>query len=46
MNVHEYQAAEILARHGIPVNAGKLARSPEEAAAIAAEFGGTVAVKA
>lgn len=46
MNIHEYQAAEILARHGIPVNPGKVATTPEEARAIAAEFGGVVVVKA
>ena len=45
MNVHEYQAAEILARHGIPVNAGGVATTPDEAAALAAEAGGLVAVK-
>jgi succinyl-CoA synthetase beta subunit len=45
MNVHEYQAAEILARHGVPVNPGQVAETPDAAAAIAAEFGGTVAVK-
>ncbi|HYI24756.1 MAG TPA: ADP-forming succinate--CoA ligase subunit beta [Thermomicrobiales bacterium] len=46
MNVHEYQAAEILARYGVPVNPGRVAETPDEAAAAAAEFGGTVAVKA
>ena len=46
MNIHEYQAAEILQRHGVPVNPGKVASTPEEAAAIAAEFGTIVAVKA
>ena len=46
MNIHEYQAAEILARHGLPVNEGKVASTPEEARAIAAEFGGVVVVKA
>jgi len=46
MNVHEYQAAELLAASGVPVNPGRLATTPEEAASAAAEFGGTVAVKA
>jgi len=46
MNVHEYQAAELLAERGIPVNAGKVATTPEEAEEIAAEFGALVAVKA
>ena len=46
MNIHEYQAAKILARHGIPVNAGRVATRPEEAATIAAEMGGLVAIKA
>ena len=46
MDVHEYQAAEILARRGIPVNAGRVASTPDEASAIAAELGGLVAVKA
>lgn len=46
MNVHEYQAAEILARHGVPVNPGRVASTPEAAADAARELGGTVAVKA
>src|SRR5699024_10082066 len=46
MNVHEYQAAELLAKHGVPVNPGRVASTPEEASAAAAELGGTVAVKA
>ena len=46
MNIHEYQAAEILQRHGVPVNPGKVASTPKEAADIAAEFGTVVAVKA
>jgi succinyl-CoA synthetase beta subunit len=46
MNIHEYQAAEILHRHGLPVNPGKVATTPEEALAIAAEFGTLVVVKA
>jgi succinyl-CoA synthetase beta subunit len=46
MNVHEYQASAILARHGIPVNPGDVATSPEEAEAIARRAGGLVVVKA
>ncbi len=46
MNVHEYQAAELLAERGIPVNPGKVAATPAEAESIAAEFGKLVAIKA
>ncbi len=46
MNLHEYQARDILRRHGIPVTAGEVARTAEEARAIAARFGGRVVVKA
>ncbi len=46
MNVHEYQAADVLARHGVPVNPGRVAFTADEAADIARELGGTVAIKA
>ncbi|MEJ7902230.1 MAG: ADP-forming succinate--CoA ligase subunit beta [Thermomicrobiales bacterium] len=46
MDVHEYQAAEILARYGVPVNPGRVAETPDDARVIAAGFGGTVAIKA
>ncbi|MBO0782312.1 MAG: ADP-forming succinate--CoA ligase subunit beta [Ktedonobacteraceae bacterium] len=46
MKIHEYQAKEILARHGIPVQPGKVAQTPEEAEAIARELGGPVVIKA
>jgi succinyl-CoA synthetase beta subunit len=46
MNLHEYQAAEILAAHGIPVNRGQVATTPSEAGAIAQAAGGAVVVKA
>ncbi len=46
MDVHEYQAAELLSRHGIPVNPGTVATTPEEAADAARAFGGLVAIKA
>ncbi len=46
MNVHEYQAAEIFSRHGVPTNPGTMATSAADAAEIARSFGRTVAVKA
>lgn len=46
MKIHEYQAKDILARYGIPVQPGRVARTPEEAEAIARELGGPVVIKA
>ncbi|HUE96877.1 MAG TPA: ATP-grasp domain-containing protein, partial [Longimicrobiaceae bacterium] len=46
MNIHEYQAKEIFRSHGIPVPPGEVATTPEDAERIAAQFGGTVVVKA
>ena len=46
MNIHEYQAAELLARYDIPINPGQVATTPDEAAQIASNIGGTVVVKA
>ncbi len=46
MNVHEYQAKEILARFGVPVAPGEVADTPEKARAIAEKIGGRVVVKA
>ncbi len=46
MNIHEYQAKEILRAHGIPVPPGEVAATPEEAERIASGFGGRVVVKA
>jgi len=40
MNLHEYQAKELLRRHGINSPAGQLARSAEEAAAAARDLAG------
>ena len=45
MKLHEYQAKEIFARYGIAVPDGKLARTPDEAAAAVESFGGRAAVK-
>jgi succinyl-CoA synthetase beta subunit len=46
VNLHEYQAREILKRHGIPMPDGAVASTPAEAQAIAARLGGAVVVKA
>jgi succinyl-CoA synthetase beta subunit len=46
VNLHEYQAKELFARAGIPIPQGKVAKTPEEAYQIAAEFGRPVVVKA
>jgi succinyl-CoA synthetase beta subunit len=40
MNFHEYQAKELFAEYGIPVPAGQVARSGEEAVAAARTVGG------
>src|SRR5688572_8656235 len=39
MDLHEFQAKAILARYGVPVPAGQVAWTADEAAAIAAEMG-------
>ena len=44
MNIHEYQAKEILRRYKVNVPRGKLATSPAEAEAAAKELGGPVCV--
>jgi succinyl-CoA synthetase beta subunit len=40
MNFHEYQAKELFAGFGIPVPAGRVARTPDEAAQAAKALGG------
>ncbi|MER0238912.1 malate--CoA ligase subunit beta [Fulvimarina sp. MAC8] len=40
MDIHEYQAKELLARHGVNLPRGGLAYSPEQAAYRASEIGG------
>lgn len=44
MNLHEYQAKELLAKYGLPVQLGVLAKTPEEAAAAYDKLGGKFAV--
>ena len=46
MNIHEYQARAIFARHGIPVPEAEVAATAEEARTAAERFGGAVVVKA
>jgi succinyl-CoA synthetase beta subunit len=46
VDLYEYQGKELFRRFGIPVSEGRLASSPEEARAVAAELGGPVVVKA
>ena len=46
MNVHEYQAKEILARFGVPVPAGEVAETTEQIREIAERLGAPVMVKA
>ena len=40
MKLHEYQAKELLRRHGVPVPPGKAVSTPAEAVAAAREMGG------
>ena len=46
MNLHEYQARELLKAAGIPVPDGQVASTPDEVESIAKELDGTVVVKA
>jgi succinyl-CoA synthetase beta subunit len=46
VNIHEYQAKELLRAEGIPIPAGEVATTPAEAEAIARKINGTVVVKA
>ncbi len=42
MNIHEYQAKEIIRKFGVQTLKGKLALSPEEARKAAQEIGGNI----
>lgn len=42
MNIHEYQAKEILRKYKVPTLRGKIAVTPEEAVAAAKELGGNI----
>ncbi len=45
MKLHEYQAKQFFAKHGIPIPKGKLATTPEEVEQAARELGGKVVLK-
>ncbi len=42
MNIHEYQAKQIFAKYNVPTPRGIVANTPDQAAANAAELGGSV----
>ncbi len=42
MNLHEYQAKDVFRSFGIPVPAGQVAGTPEEAVAVAQSLGGPI----
>ena len=46
MDLYEYQAKDLFQAHGVPVLPGRVATTSAQARAGAAEFGGTVVVKA
>ena len=46
MNLHEYQAKELLRTAGVPIPPGEIATTPEQAEAIAQRYGTAVMVKA
>jgi succinyl-CoA synthetase beta subunit len=46
VNIHEYQAKEILRGYGVPIPPGEIATTPAEAEAIATKYGTAVMVKA
>nr|MDQ3309679.1 acetate--CoA ligase family protein [Gemmatimonadota bacterium] len=46
MNIHEYQARDILSAHGVPVPDGEVATTADEAERIARRLGGKVVIKA
>ncbi len=46
MNLHEYQAKDILRGYGVPIPSGEVATTPEQAEALATKYGTAVMVKA
>jgi succinyl-CoA synthetase beta subunit len=46
VNIHEYQAKELLRAEGVPIPSGDVAATPDEVESIARRLGGPVVVKA
>jgi succinyl-CoA synthetase beta subunit len=46
VNIHEYQAKDVLRRYGVPIPPGEVATTPEQAEEIARRVGKAVMVKA
>ncbi len=46
MNIHEFQAKQVLRRYGVPVLDGKVASTPDEVAEVARDLGPVCVVKA
>jgi succinyl-CoA synthetase beta subunit len=46
VNIHEYQAKELLRAEGVPIPPGEVATTPDQVEAIAKKIGGMVVVKA
>jgi succinyl-CoA synthetase beta subunit len=46
VDLYEYQAKELFAKHGVPTQAGEVVRTPKHAQEAAARIGGLVVVKA
>jgi succinyl-CoA synthetase beta subunit len=46
VNIHEYQAKELLRAEGVPIPPGEIATTPEQVEAITKKIGGMVVVKA
>jgi succinyl-CoA synthetase beta subunit len=46
VNIHEYQAKDLLERYGVPVPRGEVVRSPDRVRQVVAELGETVVIKA
>jgi len=46
VNIHEYQAKNLLRAEGAPIPPGEVATTPAEAESLARQYGGTVVIKA